>query len=182
MRNYKYQLKVRKQKHMQKLSLYKTGIAQFKSQDAAIKAGLGRAWSKAQTKISRVADKAQQVNQKKLLEVIANSKYAKLQAAGRTGRSIQRQKTAEAADLGRFYAKTANALTDANEDFMFGVKAARRKARAASMQQYAKIAFEPTTDVAPPRPVMQNVGLAAFNDLLSIAGAGMSIYSGFKGG
>ena len=167
---------------MQKLSLYKTGIAQFKSQDAAIKAGLGRAWSKAQTKISRAADKAQQVNQKKLLEVIANSKYAKLQAAGRTGRSIQRQKTAEAADLGRFYAKTANALTDANEDFMFGVKAARRKARAASMQQYAKIAFEPTTDVAPPRPVMQNVGLASFNDLLSIAGAGMSIYSGFNQG
>ena len=65
---------------------------------------------------------------------------------------------------------------------MFVFIAAIRYAIASSLQQYAKIAFEPTTDVAPPRPVMQNVGLAAFNDLLSIAGAGMSIYSGFKGG
>ena len=35
-------------------------------------------------------------------------------------------------------------------------------------QAFAKVAFQPVPDVAPPQPVMQNVGAAMFMDALSI--------------
>ena len=47
---------------------------------------------------------------------------------------------------------------------------------------FASVAFNPQADLAPPRPVMQNVGWAMFTDALSIAGSVASIGTGFGGG
>ena len=87
----------------------------------------------------------------------------------------------EAAQVGRFYARSNAAITDANEDFMLGVKTARRKAKTAQRREFSNVWIKPQADVAPVRPVMQNVGQAMFMDALGIASSGMSIYSGFKG-
>ena len=86
---------------------------------------------------------------------------------------------AEAAEVGRFYARSSAALTDANEDFMLGVKRARQQAKLAQRKEFANVWLQPQADVAPPRPVLQNVGQAMFMDALGIATSAMSIYSGF---
>ena len=62
---------------------------------------------------------------------------------------------------------------------MTGVKTARRKAKAAQRREFSNVWIKPQEDVAPPRPVMQNVGQAMFMDALgigtSLLGMGSSI-------
>ena len=112
-------------------------------------------------------EQALRSNQAALIKTISKSNYAKAIASGRTGRSVKRMATLEAGELGRFYAQQSRALTLAGQDFKMGVKAARRKAVAAQNAAFAKVTFTPTTDVAPPPPVMQNVGAAMFGDVLN---------------
>ena len=167
-RQYEYDIKVRKRKHMNKLDVYKTQINTYKENIDEIHQGLGRTYTAAQTRLNRVKDQAWRRNQDFAIKSLENSAYGRAMAAGRTGRSIKRMGVMEAAQAGRFYSRTSSALTDANEDFMTGVKTARRKAKAAQRKEFANVWLTPQADVAPPRPVMQNVGQAMFMDALSI--------------
>ena len=54
------------------------------------------------------------------------------------------------------------------------------KANAAQSNEFAKVWAQPTEDVAPPVPVMQNVGMAFLSDAIGFASSAASIYSGFK--
>ena len=47
-------------------------------------------------------------------------------------------------------------------------------------QAFADVAFQPLPDVAPPQPVMRNVGAAAFMDALSIGSSIASIAMPFR--
>ena len=165
---------------MHKLDRYKTQINTYKQNIDEIHLGLGRTYAAAQTRLNRVKDAAWQRNQKFAIESLQNSAYGRAMAQGKTGRSIKRMGGMEAARIGRYYAQTNAAITDANEDFMLGVKTARRKAKAAQRREFANVWIKPQADVAPPRPVYQNVGQAMFMDALGIAQTGMSIYSGFQ--
>ena len=176
-RDYAYRMKVRKRKHMNKRNRYQLAKVQYRRAADNINQGLGRAYSRAQTKLGRMREAALRSNQAALLKTINKSNYAKAIASGRTGRSVKRMATLEAGELGRFYAQQSRALTLAGQDFKMGVKAARRKAVAAQNAAFAKVTFTPTTDVAPPPPVMQNVGAAMFGDIL---GFGMNVASVVK--
>ena len=168
-RQYKYNLEVRKRKHMQKLSIYNAAKVQFKQASQNIHQGLTAAWDRGQVKLRRVKEQVARRNEDKLIEMFQNSNYGNLMSEGQTGRSIARIGVMENAALGRFYTRNQNALTDAREDFMVGVKSSRNRAKLAREREYAKVAFNPVTDVAPPRPVMQNVGLAMFGDIFGFA-------------
>ncbi len=52
-------------------------------------------------------------------------------------------------------------------------------ARAEQMQSFAKNAIIKNPDLAPPKPVYQNVGAAALMDALSIASSVATVYTGF---
>ena len=179
-RRYEYDMKVRKRKHMNKLDVYKTQINTYKENLDEIQVGLGRTYAAAQTRLNRVKDLAWKRNQDFAIKSLENSAYGKAMAAGRTGKSIKRMGVMEAAEVGRFYARSNAAITDANEDFMIGVKRARQQASLAQRKEFANVWLQPQADVAPPRPVLQNVGQAMFMDALGIAQTGMSIYTGFK--
>ena len=165
---------------MHKLDRYKTQINTYKQNIDEIHLGLGRTYAAAQTRLNRVKDEAWRRNQDFAIKSLENSAYGRAMAEGKTGRSIKRMGVMEAARIGRFYARTNAALTDANEDFMIGVKRARQQASLAQRKEFANVWLQPQADVAPPRPVLQNVGQAMFMDALGIAQTGMSIYSGFK--
>ena len=167
---------------MQKLSLYGAGIVNYKRTIDNINMGLGASFSRAQTKLNRLDDKAWKSNQEALMKYMQKSQYGDLLARGATGRSIRRIGRMEAGALGRFYAKNASALTDAREDFMTGVKLARQKAKAAQESAFAKVAFAPTEDIAPPAPVKQSVGWALFGDIMGFASTAAGIYAGFNSG
>ena len=166
---------------MHKLDRYKTQINTYKQNIDEIHLGLGRTYAAAQTRLNRVKDQAWQRNQKFAIESLQNSAYGRAMAAGRTGKSIKRMGVMEAARIGRYYAQTNAALTDANEDFMLGVKRARQQASLAQRKEFANVWLQPQEDVAPPRPILQNVGQAMLMDALGIAQTGASVYAGFKG-
>ena len=165
---------------MHKLDRYKTQINTYKQNIDEIHLGLGRTYAAAQTRLNRVKDEAWRRNQDFAIKSLENSAYGRAMAEGKTGRSIKRMGVMEAARIGIFYARTNAALTDANEDFMIGVKRARQQASLAQRKEFANVWLQPQADVAPPRPVLQNVGQAMFMDALGIAQTGMSIYTGFK--
>ena len=179
-RRYEREIKVRERKHMNKLDVYKSQITGYKYNLDQIHQGLGRTYAEAQTRLNRVKDLAWKRNQDFAIKSLENSAYGRAMAEGRTGRSIKRMGVMEAAEVGRFYARSSAAITDANEDFMLGVKTARRKAKAAQRKEFANVWLQPQEDVAPVRPVYQNVGQAMFMDALGIASSAMNIYSGFK--
>ena len=59
-------------------------------------------------------------------------------------------------------------------------KKAAGMARAEQMNMFAKNAIIKSPDLAPPKPVYQNVGAAAFMDALSIGSSVVGIGTGLK--
>ena len=176
-RQYQFTIEQRKRKHLQKRARYQTAVVQHKQQLAQINAGLARAYSRGQTKLNRLKDKAWRENQTAMIQSMRKSQYGSLLAGGRTGRSIKRVGVMEAAALGRFYAQRASALTDAREDYKLGAKGAKRKARIAGSQSWANVAFAPIADVAPPVLQGQSVGAAQFGDFMGLVGFGSAAKS-----
>ena len=170
-RQYEYAVETRKRKHMQKLSIYKASKVQFAQASQNIHTGMTAAWDRAQVQLRRVKEATASKNQDALISMFQNSKYGNLMASGQSGRSIARIGVMENAALGQFYSRNMRNLTDAREDFMAGVKSTRNRAKLAREREFAKVAFQPVTDVAPPRPVYQNVGMALFGDILGFAAA-----------
>ena len=157
-RQWKYQMEVRERKHMQRLSVYKTGLVQYDKSLQNIHQGLSASYDRAQVRLNRVREKAFRSNSDALTKMMQNSKYGDLMARGRTGRSIARMGIMEKGALGRFYAQRSAEITDAREDFMLGVKRSRQRAKLAQENEFTKVAFQPVADVAPPPPV-RRIGL-----------------------
>ena len=170
-RQYKYALQKRERKHMQKLSIYNQSKVQFEKAYSNIHQGLNASYSRAQTKLNQVKDKTWRENQDALMKMMQKSKFGDLLGAGKTGRSIARMGTLEAGALGRFYATKQKNLTNARFAFTEGTKLSRRRAANAQEKEFAKVAFNPSEDVAPPVPVMQNVGMALLGDAIGLASA-----------
>jgi len=155
---------------MQKLSTYNAAKVQFERTYSNIHQGLNASYSRAQTKLNGMRDKALSKNQAAWMKMMQESKYGNLLASGRTGRSIGRFGVLEKGALGRFYSQNAANLMKANWKFKEGTKLSRSKAKVAQEQAFAKVAFQPTEDVAPPVPAMQNVGMAFLGDAIGFAG------------
>ena len=156
---------------MQTLSITNTERLMHKQTIDASNIGLSQIYGDIQEKFGDQIGQALQedeVNWKKFLE---QSKSADLAASGRTGRSIDRISTA---DLGEYLAKgsrKAFELTESKAEMDAAGRKAAGMARAEQMNMFAKNAIIKNPDLAPPQPVMQNVGAAAFMDALSIAGS-----------
>ena len=161
---------------MQKLSIYNQSKVQFEKAYSNIHQGLNASYSRAQTKLNQIKDKTWSENQGALMKLMESSKYGDLLASGRSGRSIGRMGVLEAGALGRFYATKQKNLTRAQFAFDEGTKLSRRRAANAQEKEFAKVAFNPTEDVAPPVPVMQNVQMAFLGDVLGLAGTAASVY------
>lgn len=179
---YEYRLKKRRRKHMQKINRYNLAKLQFDRSVDNINLGLGRSYSRAQTKLNRLRESALRKNQAALSKRIQQSQYAKALAQGKTGRSIKRMNVLEEGALGRYFAQQAKGLTYAQQDFKTGTKRDRMKAGTALDNAYAKVVFNPTADVAPPLPVYQDVGAAKMQDLFTNISTGISLATPFLPG
>ena len=180
-RNWKYQMNVREQKHLNKLAKY----GQLKNQNAINQTNIYQGYRRLQSRSQVLIDRARRAmlrgQETALIKMAQNSKYGNLLAAGRTGRSIERIGTTEAGALGRFYAQQRSKMTELKEDVLEGVREGRRKMKTAQQQSFASVAFNPQADIAPPRPVMQNVGWAMFTDALSIGSSVATLGNTFGG-
>ena len=162
---------------MQTLSVTNTERVMYEQGIQASNLGLSEVYGDIQAKFGDQIGQALQEDEVNWKQFLEQSKGANLAAAGRTGRSIDRISTA---DLGEYLAKgsrKAFELTEGKVEMDAQGRKAAGMARAEQMNSFAKNAIIRNPDLAPPQPVMQNVGAAAFMDALSIA----SSVAGIKG-
>ena len=179
-RQYNYELQRRERNWFQQLTV--TNAQNVKYEEDVANAGLAQAQAYAdkQEAMALARGEAQLKYEQLFRDLQKNSDYSKLAASGVTGRSARRIGTMEYAELGRKTSDIARAVTLNDREL------ARKTSQQVSQYQafkdnaFAKVAFQPIPDVAPPKPVMRNVGAAAFMDALSI-GSSIATMGGSSG-
>ena len=177
-KNYEYQLKNREANWMQTLSITNTERLMHDQTIDASNIGLSQIYSGIQEKFGDQIGQALQEDETNWKEFLKNNQGDKLAAAGRTGRSIDRISTLELADYLRKGSRKAYELTESRIELSKAAAKAAGQTRAEQMNSFAKNAIVKSPDLAPPAPVMQNVGAAAFMDALSIASSVAGIATG----
>ncbi len=176
-RRYKYENERRERKWMQTMSIY--NAQKVKYEEDVQNAGLAQAYVK--TEQQEQMDLARGEAQLKYAELFRklqeNSTYGKLVASGQTGKSTRRRGTIDYAKYGRDVSEIARKLTLNDRELARKSSAQISKFKQFKDEAFAKVAFKPIPDVAPPQPVMQNVGAAMFMDALSI---GTSLATGYR--
>ena len=174
-RNHQYQLQKREKEWMQTLSVTNTERVMYEQGIQASNLGLAKVYGDIQAKFGDQIGQALQEDETNWKQFLEQSKSADLAASGRTGRSIDRISTA---DLGEYLAKgsrKAYELTEGKAEMDAQGRKAAGMARSEQMNLFAKNAIIKNPDLAPPQPVYQNVGAAAFMDALSIASSVVGI-------
>jgi hypothetical protein len=103
-----------------------------------------------------------------------------MKAAGQLGRSRDR---ISAIELGQYLKKgndQVNALIKGARDMSRQGGAEAARTRASQLDMFAKNAFIKNPDMAPPKPVFQNVGMAAFQDALGIGTSAATMFAAFS--
>ena len=130
--------------------------------------GVAQVYGDIQSKFGDQIGQALQEDEANWKQFLQDNTSGKMAASGQTGRSAARIGTVE---LGQYLAKgsrKAYELTQGKQEMDAAGRKAAGQARAAQMQSFAKNAIIKSPDLAPPKPVYQNVGQAAFMDALSI--------------
>ena len=179
-RDYKYKLEKRERDWMQTLSMTKVEQLQYEQGIDASNLGLANVYSEIQAKHGDLIDKAMSASQEDWKNFLAKNKAGEMKAAGRLGRSTDRL---GAIELGQYLKKgndMANKLTDAGIELSKKGAEAAGRTRAQQLEMFTSVAFEKHPDIAPPKPVMQNVAMASFMDALSIGSSLATMYMPFK--
>ena len=176
--NYEHKLKVRERKWMNELALTNVERIQYDQTMDATHVGLGNAYAEIEEKYGDMIAKATQAQEDRFRQFAQEATSEKLAASGATGASIRRLRTTE---MGQFLAQGSrdayNLLQGRRELNKAGAKAAAA-ARQTQLEAFARNNVIKSPDLAPPPPVMQNVGAAAFKDALSIVSTVASVATG----
>ena len=168
MRDYEFKLLKRKANWMQRLSLTKAEHVQYEQGITASNLGIASAYGDMEEKRKELIGQMFQKNEAEWKEFLQKNTGATLEATGRTGRSVRRISQLDLAEHLRSSSRRAYQLNQATEQLSDAAAQAAGQARAQQMQMFANVAFMKQPDFAPPKPVMQNVGMAVFKDALSI--------------
>ncbi len=179
-RRYKYELERRERNWMQTTSIY--NAKKVKYDEDVQNANLASAQAKVdqQEAMDKARGEAQLKYQELFNNLLKDTKYGKLAASGQTGQSLNRLATMEYAKYGRDVSEIARYLTLNDRELARKSSGEISKYKQFKDNAFAKVAFQPIADVAPPEPVMQNEGMAAFMDALSI-GASVASMGGSSG-
>ena len=179
-RRYKYENERRERNWQQTLSVYNAQTIKY--EEDVQNAGLAQAQTivDQQEAMDNARGEAQLKYQSLFTELLKNSDYSNLVASGQTGKSTQRVGTMEFAKYGRDVSTIARGVILNDRELARKSSAEVAKYKQFKDQAFAKVAFQPIPDVAPPEPVMQNVGAAMFMDALSI-GSSIATMGGSSG-
>ena len=170
-RDYEYRLKVRENRWMRTRSGYQTKIVQYKTNLSEANMAAQRACSQSQTSLNNIRAKAMLDHQEDFKTMLKAEGMIEASAAERgiRGTTVRRQISANLAELGMANAQRSRALTLSKYAYFDHNASIARKVRSKQNSLFGKVAIQPTPDLAPPPPVMQNVGASLF---LGLAGAG----------
>jgi len=168
-KDYEYNLERREADWMQTLSITNTERVMHEQTIDSSNLGLSQVYGDLQEKFGEQIGQALQEDEVNWKQFLQESQGGKLAASGQTGRSADRISTLDLADYLRKGSRKAYELTESREELSEAGAKAAGMARAEQMQSFAKNAIIKNPDLAPPTPVYQSVGQAAFMDALSIA-------------
>ena len=177
--NYQHQLKVRERKWMNELALTNVQRIQYDQTIDAAHVGLGNAYAEIQEKYGDLIAEATQAQEERFAKFASESTSDTLAASGRTGASIRRIRTLDVGNYLRAGSRDAYNLLQNRRDLNRAGAKAAAGARQQQMEAFAQNNIIKSPDIAPPPPVLRNVGQAMFMDALgiasSIAGIGSNI-------
>ncbi len=179
MRNYKYQLAQRERNWMSTLGVTSMERVQYAQSIDASNVGLQNFYGDLQEKYGDALGAARQQDEANYKEYLQSSKGGKAAASARTGRSAARMEVLDFGEYAAVGSRMAYKLTQSQRDISKAGAQMAAKTRAEQMQLFAHNNIVKTPELAPPKPVMQNVAMASFMDALSIASSVAGIASGF---
>ena len=163
---------------MQTLSITNTERIMHEQGIDASNVALGNVYADIQSKFGKQIGEALQEDEANWATFLTDDAGAKLAASGTTGRSAGRVSTLALAEYLKKGSRKAHELTEGKRELDKMGQQAAGQARAEQMQSFAKNNIIRNPDLAPPKPVMQNVGMAALMEGLSIAGSVLAIGTG----
>ena len=174
-RIYQHKLKVRERKWMQTRTTYATKKVQFEQEVDAASIAAQRAYTKVQQQINSAQASAILQNQSDFATMLSNEGLIEARAAERgvRGRSIARQLVMNKGSFGMSQAMRTRALIQAGYQATEARGTINSQLKGQLNQSFGKVALQPIQDIAPPPPVMQNVGLTFMLGMGQALGAGL---------
>ncbi len=179
-RQYNYQLRKRERNWNQALSIYGAKTVQYDINTAGADMSIAQAYADEQEQKRQVRGDAQLKYESLYRDLLQNSEYSKILSGGGTGRSIARIGRMESGAVGRKVSEIERSILQNDMKLDRATSETVGKMQGYKQQAFADVAFQPLPDVAPPQPVMRNVGAAAFMDALSIGSSIATMYMPFK--
>ena len=172
---YQHQLKVRERKWMQTRATYASKKVQFEQEVDQANIAAQRAYSRTQRQLNNAKSLAILENQEDFKKMLQNEGAIEASAAERgvRGRAVTRQLVMNKGNFGisqrlrsRGLAEAGYAAKQSNEDV-------NRQLKGQLNKSFGKVALQPIQDMAPPKPVMQNVGMTFMLGMGQALGAGI---------
>ena len=176
-RNYQHKLKVRERKWMQKRTTYGTKKVQFEQEVDQANIAAQRAYSRTQQQLNNARSLAILQNQEDFKKMLANEGMIEVSAAERgvRGRNVARQLVMNGQSFGMSQAMRSRGLTQAGYKAKMSNEDVNRQLKGQLNRSFGKVAIQPIADIAPPPPVMQNVGMTV------MLGMGQALAAGIGG-
>lgn len=174
-RIYQHKLKVRERKWMQTRTTYGTKKVQFEQEVDAASIAAQRAYTKVQQELNNAQALAILQNQDDFKTMLANEGMLEARAAERgvRGRSIARQLVMNKGNFGMTQSMRTRALTQAGYQATEARNNINSQLKGQLNTSFGKVALQPIQDMAPPPPVMQNVGMTFMLGMGQALGAGL---------
>ena len=179
-RDYEYKLKVRERKWMQTRTTYASKKVQFEQEVDQSSIAAQRAYSRTQQQLNNARSLAILQNQEDFKKMLQNEGMIEASAAERgvRGASVARQLVQNSANFGISQAMRSRGLTMAGYQAQESNEDVNRQLKGQLNQSFGRVAIQPIADMAPPKPVMQNVGLTLMLGMGQALGAGLSAGGG----
>ena len=173
--NYQHSLKVRERKWMQERSTYQTKKVQFEQEVDQANIAAQRAYSRTQQQLNNARSLAILENQEDFKKMLANEGAIEVSAAERgvRGKSVARQLVMNGQSFGMSQAMRSRGLIQAGYQAKMSNEDVNRQLKSTLNRSFGKVAIQPQVDLAPPPPVMQNVGLTLMLGMGKALGAGI---------
>ena len=160
-RIYEHKLKIRERKWMQRLTTYASKKVQFEQEVDQSNIAAQRAYTRTQIQLNNARSLALLENQEDFKKMLANEGMIEASAAERgvRGKSVARQLAMNSANFGMSQRLRSRGLAMAGYQAKEVREDVNRQLKTALNRSFAGVAIQPVADIAPPAPVMQNVGL-----------------------
>ena len=174
-RQYEHQLKIRERKWMQTRSTYQSKKVQFAQEVDLANIAAQRAYTRTNIQLNRARASAILQNEEDFKKMLSNEGVIEASAAERgvRGASVRRQLVMNQGQFGMSQAMRSRALATAGFDAKEVMADTNRQLKGTLNRSFSKVAVAPVQDIAPPPPVMQNVGMTLMLGMGQALAAGL---------